>query len=449
MYNTCLLLNTAVTWGWYFRMIKARRNKHHVFAGVLVVLLASLATSAYAQSYDNPGLGQQPVSAHPQDYKPLGIRAGTFMLHPGVELAAEWTDNVFYSNNDEQSDFIYHLRPYVTAQSTWSRHSLTVRLAADFAFYNDNSFRNYQDYFLNIAGRLDVKTRSSFNYNLDFMRLHEGLNDRAAQQGIDPTIYYMYDAGLGFNHQFNRLSFAVRYAYINLDFDNNIGFDGDIIDNQDRNRHDNIFDVRLGYQLKTEMQVFIGGNWRQVSYQEEFDSNGLARSSEGYNLRGGVSMGITEVLNGDFYVTYHDMSYDDPTLPDVSGWALGAGLTWLPTRLTTVRGSITSNVQQTTNEYASGYLGTLYAFRVDHELLRDLQLSAKVSYRNSDYTLVANAPSGARQYDHVWSAGIGANYFINRSMYLNLSYDYSKLTSNLPTDDYTVNTVWLVFGLEK
>lgn len=430
-------------------MIKARRHKHRLFAGLLVVLLTSLATSAYAQSYDNPGLGQQPVSAHPQDYKPLGIRAGTFMLHPGAELAAEWTDNVFYSYDNEQTDFIYHLRPYITAQSTWSRHSLTVRLAADLAFHNKYSFRDYQDYFLNIGARLDVKTRSSFKYNLDFMRLHEDLNNRAAQQGVDPTIYHMFHAGLGFDHQFNRLSLETYYAYVNLDFDNSIDFNGDTIDNQDRNRHDNSLDVRLSYQLKTEMQVFIGGNWRQVKYQEKFDSNGLERSSDGYSLRGGVQMGITEVLDGDIYVTYHDMSYDDPSLPNVNGWALGAGLTWLPTRLTTVRGRITSDVQQTTNEFASGYLGTLYALRVDHELLRDLQLSAKVSYRNGDYTLVDNAPSGARQYDHVWSAGIGANYFINRSLYLSLSYDYSKLTSNLPADGFAVNTVWLVLGLEK
>jgi hypothetical protein len=430
-------------------MIKVRRNKHHILAGVLVVWLTSLATSAYAQSYDNPGLGEKPVSAHPQDYKPLGIRAGAFMLHPGVELATEWTDNVFYSYDNEQTDFIYHLRPYVTAQSTWSRHSLTVRLAADLAFHNDYSFRDYQDYFLNIGGRLDVKTRSSFNYNLDFMLLHEDLNNRDAEQGVEPTFYNMFDAGLGFNHQFNRLGLEVRYAYINLDFDNSIDFNGDIIDNQDRNRYENYFDVRLGYQLKTEMQVFIGGSWRQVKYQEKFDSNGLERSSDGYSLRGGVRMGITEVLSGDVYVTYHDMSYDDPSLPNVNGWAIGTGLTWLPTRLTTVRGSIESDVQQTTSEYASGYLGTLYALRVDHELLRDLQLSAKVSYRNGDYTLVDDAPSDARQYDHVWSAGIGANYFINRSLYLSLSYDYSKLTSNLPADDFAVNTVWLVLGLEK
>ena len=53
----------------------------------------------FAQNYDDPGLGEKPVSAHPQDYKPLGIRAGSFMLHPGVQLAAEFTDNVFYTGD--------------------------------------------------------------------------------------------------------------------------------------------------------------------------------------------------------------------------------------------------------------------------------------------------------------------------------------------------------------
>lgn len=420
-----------------------------VFSIFFLSALLAVSSGVYAQTYDNPGLGQDPVTTHPQDYKPLGIRAGTFMLHPGVELAAEWTDNVFYSTYNTQSDFIYHIRPYFTAQSTWSRHSLTVRVAADFGIHDKYSFRNYQDYFLNIGGRLDVKTRSAFDYNLDWMRLHEGLNNRAAEQGVDPTVYYMWDAGLGFEHQFNRLSIGVRYDYVNLDFDNNVRPNGEIINNQDRNRHDSLYDIRLGYQFKSDMQAFIGGTWRQVKYEEEYDRNGLNRNGDGYNLRAGLSMGITGVLVGEVFASYHDMGYDDPILPNVNGWRLGAGLVWYPSLLTTVNASVTSTVQETTNQYASGYLGTLYAVRVNHELLRDVQLNAQVSYRDNDYQLIESAPANARQYDRVFSAGIGANYFINRSVYLSLSYDYSKLDSNLASDDFTVNRVWFVLGLEK
>ena len=108
----------------------------------------------FAQNYDDPGLGEKPVSAHPQDYKPLGIRAGSFMLHPGVHLAAEFTDNVFYTKNLKQSDTIFHIRPYISAQSTWSSHSLNVKLAADIARYADYDFRNYEDYFLIANGQI-------------------------------------------------------------------------------------------------------------------------------------------------------------------------------------------------------------------------------------------------------------------------------------------------------
>jgi hypothetical protein len=142
-----------------------------------------------AQFYDDPGLGNKPVASHPQDYKPLGVRAGSFMLHPGVQLAGQWTDNVFYTKNDKRNDFVYHIRPYITAQSTWSRHSLSARLAADIARYNDYSSRHYADIFFNLSGRIDVKNRSYFSYGLSYLKLHEDLNNRTSEQGIEPTRY--------------------------------------------------------------------------------------------------------------------------------------------------------------------------------------------------------------------------------------------------------------------
>ena len=125
------------------------------------------------------------------------------------------------------------------------------------------------------------------------------------------------------------------------------------------------------------------------------------------------------------------------------------GLQWNPTRLTTVSGQISSGVEQTTYQYSSGYLRTLYAFRVDHELLRNLQISGQISYSDNDYQLLASAPAGARSKDKIWTAGVGASYFINRHLYLNASYGYNKLSSNVPLDEYNVNQFWLVLGLER
>ncbi len=419
-----------------------------IWGGICAVIL-SLPTTLWAQSYDNPGLGQKPVASHPQDFKPLGIRAGSFMLHPGVELAAEFNDNILFAENFELSDTIFHVRPYITAQSNWSSHSLNIRLAADIARFNDHGFRDYEDYFALLGGRVDVASRSSFNYGLNYMQLHEDRNVRSAEQGIKPTVYTLSGGTLGYDHTFNRLSLGILFDLSSLDYDDNRNIAGDIIDNQDRDRDTSSLMLRAGYQFQSDKQAFISVIFNDVDYQEEFDRNGLSRDSDGYKIKGGIAFSITGVLSGDVFISYLDQSYASPELEDVNGWAGGMGLTWLPTTLTTVRARITSSIDQTTDRNSSGYLRTLYSIRVDHELLRNLQLTGMVSYYNNDYQLIDNAPENARDEDKFWSAAIGAVYFFNRSVYLSVSYDYNDFSTNVPNDNFTANRFWLVLGLER
>ncbi|NCF63266.1 MAG: outer membrane beta-barrel protein [Gammaproteobacteria bacterium] len=403
---------------------------------------------ALAQSYDNPSIGQLPVVSHPQDFKPLGIRAGGFMLHPGIQLAAEWNDNVFYTAENEIDDLIWHFRPYISAQSNWSQHSFNIRLAADIARYQDRGILDYEDYFVLINGQVDVRSRTYFTYNVDWMKLHESRNNRSAEQGIEPTTYNLLGGGVGFNHTFNRVGLGVDYRYRTLDFDNAIGIDG-IIDNQDRDRDESGLSLRLGYQFQTDKQAFIRISSHRVRYDQELDRSDLHRDSDGWYVDAGLAVTMTGKLMGDVFVSYRDQEYDDPRLEDINGWAGGAGLQWTPTGLTRVSARITSSVEQTTYQYSSGFFQTLYGLRVDHELLRDLQISGEVSYRHMDYQLTADAPETARDVDKLWRAGLGATYFFNRHVFLSASYSYEKLKSNLPEDRIDANKFWLVLSLER
>ncbi len=433
-------INLDMEWSKFGRLVKT----------AICIFLFCFSNSLWAQdAYDNPGLGEQPVTSHPPDYKPLGVRAGSFMLHPGVELATEFHDNILYTDSFELSDTIFHIRPYVTAQSTWSRHSLTVRLAADVARYNDYGERDYEDYFAQLSGMVDVTSRSNFNYGLDYLQLHEERNNRSAEQGVTPTVFTLTGGSLGYNHTFNRLSLGILASLRQLDFDNVRKLDGGIIDNQDRDRDESSLQLRAAYQFQPGKQAFVSVVFNNVDYDQEFDRSGLNRNSDGYSLNGGVDFSISGVLSGDVFVSYHEQSYDDPQLNNVSGWAGGMGLTWLPTTLTTVNASITSGVEQTTIATSSGYLRTLYSLRVDHELLRNLQLIGMVSYTDNDYQQNDNATEFSRSYDKYWSAAIGATYFFNRSVYLSASYDYNDFSTNVLNDDFTANRFWLVLGLER
>jgi hypothetical protein len=417
---------------------------------ILFLALTAWCGNLSAQYYNDPGLGQKPVATHPQDYKPLGIRAGAFMLHPGIQLGMQWTDNVFYADRFLKSDTIYHVRPYVTAQSTWSRHSLNLSAAADFAFYDKYSERNYDDYFFGLSGRVDVKNRSYFSYSADYMNLHEDLNNRTSEQGIEPTRYDFYGGRIGYDHSFNRLSLGGFYSMNWLDYDNVVGLDGEVINNQDRNRETTGYGLRAGYQFAVDKQVFVAYEGYTIDYDQKYDRNGYDRSGSGYRVNGGLNLSITGRLQGDIYASYYNRSFDDPSLPGTSGWLLGggAGLQWNPTDLTSVYGRIESGLQETTDANSTSMVQQIASIRVDHELTRDIQLNGFVGYGINDYNSIDPTAPDGRTKDKIWRAGIGANWFINRHAYLNASYAYAKFNSSIADDDYTTNNFWLLLGLE-
>ena len=420
---------------------------NRVFSFLAVIAFAASGV-VHAQYYDSPGLGNQPVTSHPQDYKPLGLRAGAFMLHPGVQLAAEYTDNVFYSTENLDSDLVFHVRPYITAQSTWSKHSINLTASADIARYNDFSDRDYEDYFLGVSGRIDVRNRSYLTYALDYMDLHEGLNNRSSEQGIEPTRYNMTGGSLGYDHTFNRLSVGGNVGFSDFDFDDVLDADGEIIDNQDRDRSDRFYSLRAAYQFQTDKQAYISYSGNSIEYDQNLDRSGFDRNGDGYGIEGGINFTITGKLEGNAGVGYYSRSYDDDRLLDTDGWGFSAGLTWVPTYLTSVNAQINTSVEETTDSNSSGFLQTNYTLRVDHELLRSLQINGFVQYRDYDYQNIVDAPVDARSSDGTWRLGFGASYFINRHAYLNASYSWEELDSSIANDDYTVNSFWLMLGLE-
>jgi hypothetical protein len=242
---------------------------------------------------------------------------------------------------------------------------------------------------------------------------------------------------------------ALTGSWQHLDFEDALGFDGEIIENQDRDRDRTNLSLRVGYQFKGNAQAWASYAANSTSYDQPIDRNGYARDGDGFQAGAGLAFLVTGKIDASIGAMYNERSYDDPSLPDASGWGGTGSLTWRATSLTTLTGSMSSSIEETTNQYSSGFLRNLYVLRGDHELTRSIQLNGFVSYSNNKYEMLPNAPEIARSRDQVYRGGIGLNWFINRWMFLNASYDYEKLKSNVPDDGYEVNRVWLTLGFER
>src|SRR3546814_8235571 len=124
------------------------------------------------------------------------------------------------------------------------------------------------------------------------------------------------------------------------------------------------------------------------------------------------------------------MDYDDGSLSSTEGVAAGLRATWNITRLTTITAVIDRQVEATTVDGASSRFDTLGELRVDHELMRDLIVSANAAYLNSDF-------DGTSREDDRYNLGVAADYYVTQGVKLSASAGRDERDSNAPGADFT------------
>jgi len=414
----------------------------------LMLCLLVLPVISVAQQYYDPGLIQKTIDRTPAEYKPTGVRVGAFMLHPGVELTWVNNDNIYYLNDGGPSDNIWHIRPWANLLSDWSRHSLNLRFYADIARFSDFETEDYEDWRVSIDGRFDVRRNSAFSYRLAYMNLHEDRSSPDDVNGVVPTVFTYYGYDIGYGHTFNHLTAKLNYNRFYTNYDDNYKLDGEVINNQDRDRTRDELRLDLSYGLpsgKTALLFGVAGN--NTDYDQPVDDNGYRRSSSGYRYNAGVGFTITSLLIGDLFVTYSDQDYDDSRLNNVSGWGLGAALNWTPTETTNVNIRAETAPQETIQEGSSGYLSNLYAVRIQQELRRNLMGNLRFSYTDNKYETNGNDDTSLSK-SQVYRTEIGLSYLINAHFYISGGYSYTQQKANLPNFEYTTKRWFVTFTAE-
>ena len=406
-----------------------------------------LPTISMAQQYYDPGLLQKTVDRRPVDYQAPGVRAGSFTLNPGAEIAWEDNDNIFYLNKNEISDNIFHFRPYLNANSDWSRHELNFSAFADDATYDDFGSQDYTDWLVSLDGRIDVKRGSAFNYKASYLSLHEDRSNPDSRQSVEPTEFDVSGVDLDYTHNFNRMFATLGFTYADTDYKNGKNLAGDVVDNNDRDRSRDAWLLRLGYNYSERSAVFVSYEGNNTDYDDKFDRNGFERSSDGYDIRGGVAWDMTGTITGDLYLQYISQDYDDPRFKKVDGFGVGANLDWTPTQLTSVTIKFANGPQETTQTDTSGYYSSLYSARVQHELRRNILLNARLSYTDNNYKYEGDSENSLRDTD-VTRAGVGISWLMSRNFNLSGGYVFETQNANDDYFEYSTNRWFITLGGE-
>ena len=352
--------------------------------------------------------------AESDPYAALGIRAGSFLLLPSLDLSGGYSTNPEHVSGGPPS-FYAVAAPELQVRSDWSNHSLTADIVGSYTQYGADLVPSLNVPYLNskIDGRIDVTRDTQINLEL------RGLvnTDNPGSPNLQAAVAKLplnFDFGdtIGVAHEFNRLSVSFKGTFDRATYDNSQLTNGTTASNGDRNFDQYAGITRIGYEIDPGMKPFVEVEADQRIHDEQFDRNGLGRDSVGVSALLGTAVNLFGTLTGEMAAGYVDRKYQDPTLPNVTGVIANGALIWQPTGLTTAKLATTSQVYETVLDGASGELSRDVSLEVDHAFRTWLIGIARGGYGNDNYV-------GIPTFDNRWFASAGIVYKFTREMQMN------------------------------
>jgi hypothetical protein len=400
-----------------------------------------------------PPLNSLPLGTVPQrtlptaegdPYGPVGIRAGSLILFPAVDLSAGYDTNPAHTPGGAASPY-FVIAPELQVQSDWSQHSLTANITSSYTDYTSGNFQpTLNRPYLNsiIDGRIDVSRNSQIvlenrvlvtTDNPGSPNLTAGL----ASLPIDTTV----GGTLGWVQTFNRLSVALRGTVDNASYQESRLTDGSTASNVDRDFNQYGLIGRIGYELNPGFKPFLQVQEDTRIYQEEFDRFDERRNSTGTTAELGATLDLAATLTGEMAAGYAIRDYIAP-LPNVGGFVANGSLLWQATALTSAKLSASSVINESIAPGVSGAFSRDLTLQVDHALRRWLIATVKAGYGRDDYV-------GIDRLDNRFFASIGFTYKFNRMMALHGELRQDWLTSNVTGVAYDATSVLVGVRLQR
>jgi hypothetical protein len=348
------------------------------------------------------------------DYDPLGVRLGGFDLNASVGVGVRSTDNVFATETDPQDDIVTYVRPQATLASHWSRHALRFRAGGYADNHADFGEDDVSNYYAGVDGRLDIARASELGAGAS---LNQDTQLRDDPDNLGGPVEYRRDNVYAYaRHAFNRLRLIGRVAHTTWDYE----------DQDFRDYDETVESLRAEFAFSARLAAVA----EAAVNQREYDTNSL-RDSDGNYFGVGVAFDVTNLVRGEALVTQYEQDYDDPAIGTVDGTGFTGRVEWFPTQLTTV----TLNAARTVEDSAfvgASYVETHVGAAVDHELRRNIILSAGARAENREY-------EGIDRDDDLTAVDVGATYIANRRMRFNVGYGYRQNDSNAFGEDFEEN----------
>lgn len=360
-------------------------------------------------------------------FDPEPIRLGTFLVNATGLVGVTSNSNVYAQDNNEESDIIVRIGGEVVGRTNWAVHEIGFDVSAYQNEYMDLSDESAPTLHAGLRGRVDVTRDFSFGGRVFADKAVEQRYEPAGLGGLEEPIDYTIVGGeVSADYTNDRIRWNNAVGVTSYDYeDGRIIGSGAEADQDFRDRDNTYARTRLSYAISPDLAVYGQGTVHDESYGSTQLVGGLPRKrdSEGYTVAAGVDFELQSLIRGDVAVGYLSEDKKDDYFADVDGLSLDARIQWFPSRLTTFTFLGSRRVADTGVFESPSALATTYRAEVDHELRRNLILSAHAGFTDYDYQEIDRA-------DEMSNIGVAAKYKMNKRVHVDvfarhLSWDSS------------------------
>lgn len=377
-------------------------------------------------------------------YEPLGLRIGSFIVKPAIELSGGYDTNP-ERDSPARGGNVLIVAPELRARSDWSRHEFRADIVGRYLTYPGfTATPSVTQPFLDsrVAARIDVTRRTRIDLEGRFLLSTENPNSPDLPANLaELPITMTGGVTAGVAHRFNRFELGVSGSFDRTTYNESKLTNGTFVNNDDRNYDQYGVQVRGGYELFPGVKPFVLFRSDRRIYDLPVDAGGVSRDSDGNEVRVGSTFELTKQLTGSASIGYAERRYKDPTLRPIDGLVADGSLVWTATPLTTVTFIARSRIGETTLTDVSGVLTRDFGVQVDHSFRRWLIGSVKFEYGQDDYV-------GSPRLDERFALAGIVTYKLSRNAQLKGEVRRQWLNSTDVSANYVANIFLLGLRLQ-
>jgi hypothetical protein len=389
----------------------------------LCIMLALLPVAARGQALEDylppdiAGFGTAPgvtvASRLRPAYDPSGVRAGSFIIRPRLDLSLGGDSNVTGSTGGSASLGTV-VAPAVSLAGDWARQRLLAYAGATSTQFGSVPSQNFTDWVAALAGGSDVG-RGDVSANYAHLSLHQ-LQTQIDVPASDTPIPFRVDSfRAAATWRGARLSVRPDLAWTLWRYSPAM-LAGQTVSQAYRNRDVLQGGVTLRYALAGLAAAVVVIRAASTDYVDPAPGQ-PSENSTGYDILAGLVSdgGVWRYrLLAGYAVRYYASSYYGTHAAPVAE----AEAEWNPTGLTTLTGTLSRTIEDSATEGTGAYTYTRARLVVDHEYRRNLLLQLRGSAQQADYLRTGGNET-------LLGVGAGITWLIDRHFRLGLDWDFT------------------------